>query len=463
MKIEFSKGSVLIRNVGEYDVKIYVGQGECSKMFRAHTVILTTRCEYFKIALSNTWATQEGGSTVFVKPNIHPTVFNSVLSYIYSCKLCFVEEDSGPDIYDLLLACDELMLHELAIHIQEHLIRQNVDWVNENLVTILRSTWLIPTCNMIRQFCVEKICDDPWLLFASDKFYQVEDEILVAILQREDLSLPEMYIWNNVIKWATSQLNVELDSNVSKWELKDFALLEEKMHKCLPHIRLNNIDMEEYYHNVRPFKKIFSEQMQERIEEFYFTGRKLDISYNPRLPFIIDSCLIKYEHAALFAHWINRGEGKVLTREKNPFNFRLLIRGSDNGFCGEVYDRIRFEYPALLVLILTDSGEMIGGYQRINSYYWKMFGYDYDRESFLFRINRADFKRSVISRVVRPTHAVYNQQGWGPCFGEGDLWLKRHFRVSEECVCRKASYEFQIVRDESFTVKEYEIFEVTPA
>ncbi|CAG8618755.1 20298_t:CDS:2 [Rhizophagus irregularis] len=398
MKIEFSKGSVLIRNVGEYDVKIYVGQGECSKMFRAHTVILTTRCEYFKIALSNTWATQEGGSTVFVKPNIHPTVFNSVLSYIYSCKLCFVEEDSGPDIYDLLLACDELMLHELAIHIQEHLIRQNVDWVNENLVTILRSTWLIPTY-----------------------------------------------------------------SNVSKWELKDFALLEEKMHKCLPHIRLNNIDMEEYYHNVRPFKKIFSEQMQERIEEFYFTGRKLDISYNPRLPFIIDSCLIKYEHAALFAHWINRGEGKVSTREKNPFNFRLLIRGSDNGFCGEVYDRIRFEYPALLVLILTDSGEMIGGYQRINSYYWKMFGYDYDRESFLFRINRADFKRSVISRVVRPTHAVYNQQGWGPCFGEGDLWLKRHFRVSEECVCRKASYEFQIVRDESFTVKEYEIFEVTPA
>lgn len=79
MKIEFSKGSVLIRNVGEYDVKIYVGQGECSKMFRAHTVILTTRCEYFKIALSNTWATQEGGSTIFVKPNIHPTVFNSVL------------------------------------------------------------------------------------------------------------------------------------------------------------------------------------------------------------------------------------------------------------------------------------------------------------------------------------------------------------------------------------------------
>src|SRR5436190_159159 len=128
------------------------------------------------------------------------------------------------------------------------------------------------------------------------------------------------------------------------------------MRKCLPHIRLNNIiDMEEYYHKVRPFKKIFSEEMQ----EYYFTGRKLDISYNSRLPFIIDSCLIKYEHAALFAHWINRGEGKIATREKNPFKFRLLIRGSDHGFCGEVYDRIRFEYPDLLVLILTETEEVI--------------------------------------------------------------------------------------------------------
>jgi len=89
-----------------------------------------------------------------------------------------------------------------------------------------------------------------------------------------------------------------------------------------------------------------------------------------------------------------------------------------------------------------------------------MFGYDYDRESFLFRINRGDFKRSVISRVVHPSHAVYNQLGWGPCFGEGDLWLKHHFRDPKECVCKKAS---QVAHDDSFTVKEYEIFEVTPA
>ncbi|CAI2185029.1 7122_t:CDS:2 [Funneliformis geosporum] len=448
MKIEFSTRDVLIRNVGNYDVKIYIGQGECSKMFWAHTVILRTRCEYFKIALSNTWATQEDGLIVFVKPNIHPT-------------LCFIEEEDGPDVYDLLFACDELMLHELAEHIQEYLIQRKPEWMNENLVTILRSTWLIPTCNTIKQLCIEKICDDPWLLFASDQFYRVEEEILIAILQREDLNLPEVYIWNNVIKWATAQLDVELDSDVSKWNLEDFALLKGKMNRCLLYIRLNNIDMEEYYRKVRPFKNIFSKEMQERIEEYYFTGRKLDIFYNPRLPFIIDSCLIKYEHAALIAHWINRGEGKVATREKNPFNFRLLVRGSDHGFCGEVYDRIRFEYPALLVLILTESDEMIGGYQRINSNYWRMFGYDYDRESFLFRINRGNVKRSVISRVVHPSHAVYNQSGWGPCFGEGDLWLKRHFRDPTECVCKKASYEARIAHDESFIVREYEIFEVT--
>ncbi|CAG8660243.1 24999_t:CDS:1 [Racocetra persica] len=346
-------------------------------------------------------------------------------------------------------------------HWTEHLIQKHSEWFTENLISILRCTWLIPTCNKIKQHCFEKTCDDPWLLFASDQFYHVEEDILVTILEREDLNLPEVYIWNNVIKWAKGQLNVGLDPDVSRWSPTDFSLLEEKMRNCLPRIRMNNIDMEEYYHNVRPFKKIFSPEIQERIEEYYFTGRKLDISFHPRLPFIIDSCLINYKHAALFAHWINRKEGKLVTREKNPFNFRLLIRGSDHGFCGEVFDRIRFEYPALLVLILTESEEMIGGYQRINSNYWKMFGYDYDRDSFLFRINRADLKRSMISRVIQPNYAVYNHNGWGPCFGDGDLWLRRHFREAGECNCKKSSYEFQVTLEESFLVKEYEIFEVT--
>ncbi|CAG8746792.1 6308_t:CDS:2 [Cetraspora pellucida] len=334
MRVQFSTRDVLIRNVGDYDVKIIVGEEGSSKEFLGHTVILRTRCEYFKIALSSTWATSEDGVKVFVKPNIHPLVFEAIIG-------------------------------------------------------------------------------------------------------------------------------VGLDPDVSRWSSTDFSLLEERMRNCLPRIRMNNIDMEEYYHNVRPFKKIFSLEIQERIEEYYFTGRKLDISFHPRLPFIIDSCLINYKHAALFAHWINRKEGKLVTREKNPFNFRLLIRGSDHGFCGEVFDRIRFEYPALLVLILTESEEMIGGYQRINSNYWKMFGYDYDRDSFLFRINRADLKRSMISRVIQPNYAVYNHNGWGPCFGDGDLWLRRHFREAGECNCKKSSYEFQVTLEESFLVKEYEIFEVT--
>ncbi|CAG8504415.1 13311_t:CDS:2 [Racocetra fulgida] len=210
-------------------------------------------------------------------------------------------------------------------HWTEHLIQKHSEWFTENLISILRCTWLIPTCNKIKQHCFEKICDDPWLLFASDQFYNVEEDILVTVLEREDLNLPEVYIWNNVIKWAKGQLSVGLDPDVSRWSPTDFSLLEEKMRNCLPRIRMNNIDMEEYYHN-----------------------------------------------------------GKLVTREKNPFNFRLLIRGSDHGFCGEVFDRIRFEYPALLVLILTESEEMIGGYQRINSNYWKMFGYDYDRDIELY-------------------------------------------------------------------------------
>ena len=67
--------SNLLNNHDDYNVKIIIGKEPNIREFKLHSLILSSRSNYFKAALSSRWAREENGITIFEKPNILPLVF----------------------------------------------------------------------------------------------------------------------------------------------------------------------------------------------------------------------------------------------------------------------------------------------------------------------------------------------------------------------------------------------------
>lgn len=49
------------------------------RTFKAHSLILRARCNYFQAALSKQWAKKEGEASILRQPNISPKVFEIIL------------------------------------------------------------------------------------------------------------------------------------------------------------------------------------------------------------------------------------------------------------------------------------------------------------------------------------------------------------------------------------------------
>ena len=69
----------LLENGKDYDVIIYAGENENMKEIHAHSLILSTRSQYFCTAFSNKWAEKKDGKYIFKKPNISPHFFKIIL------------------------------------------------------------------------------------------------------------------------------------------------------------------------------------------------------------------------------------------------------------------------------------------------------------------------------------------------------------------------------------------------
>ncbi|KAF0414547.1 btb/poz domain-containing protein 19-like [Gigaspora margarita] len=86
-KEPIQKFSNLLENPKDFDVKIKVGKTPKIKEFKAHSIILSARSDYFKAALSSQWARIKDGIIIFDKPNISPPVFEILIKYVYIFRL----------------------------------------------------------------------------------------------------------------------------------------------------------------------------------------------------------------------------------------------------------------------------------------------------------------------------------------------------------------------------------------
>ncbi|CAI2181860.1 16198_t:CDS:2 [Funneliformis geosporum] len=136
--------SLALNEADDFNVIIQVGESPNTKEFRVHSVILRARSPYFKSALSSKWITKKNDMIVYNKPNITPVVFDMIImyeyGYMYTGELD-LSEQSGEDIFELLIASDELLLEELFKHVQDYLIEKHTSWIQQNFALVLQSVF----------------------------------------------------------------------------------------------------------------------------------------------------------------------------------------------------------------------------------------------------------------------------------------------------------------------------------
>ncbi|EXX63264.1 hypothetical protein RirG_153870 [Rhizophagus irregularis DAOM 197198w] len=281
-----------------YDVIIYAGDELNVKEIHAHSNILCIRSKYFRTAFSNEWAEKKDGKFILRKPNISPHLFDIILRFIYSGNI-ELKNLQGPDVLKLLIAVDELNIQQLISHIQEYLIKHQTEFLHQNPTGILETVYQHETFIDLWNFCLEKICKEPRILFNSNKFVNLKAPLLELLLKREDLNMDEIEIWESLLKWCFAQQNMENDP--TKWNKDDMTRIERSLHKFIPLIRFYDIKPTDFFYKVYNYKDILPQDLIHDLLEFHIvpeTKPKTNVapSRKPNLKIKLDSTIIQSNH-----------------------------------------------------------------------------------------------------------------------------------------------------------------------
>ncbi|PKK72425.1 BTB-domain-containing protein [Rhizophagus irregularis] len=444
--------SLILNDLDDCNVTILVGKNQNIKEFRAHSYILRARSLYFKnaffkrafqttfIASADGWVTIDNVMK-FKKPNINPAVFEIILRYMYTGEVD-LPNTLGINVLGLLIASDELLLKELFKHVQDYLIEKQANWIQKNFVLVLHSVFGLESCKKLKDYCLKSICADPQPFFTSKNFSSLNKDILYGLLERDDLQIEEIVVWDSLIKWGIEQtpgLGIR-NSDRSKWNDRDFEALKETLNQFIPLIRFVEISPTEYFDKVRPYKAIIPNNICEEIEEYYFKGTlPKTATLPPRTGFQkIESIIIKPKLTRIIINWIERKDSNYNRNKKDVvFNFDLIYRRSRDGK-NIIRKRCAGKGAVLILIKVKYSEKIFGGYNPIgwddadkkynrkNFHYPKQFNqYLSTTESFIFSFkNNEDIKNMEISRVVNSSYAIFNYLGNGINFGGGDLALE---------------------------------------
>src|SRR6266496_629073 len=218
--------------------------------------------------------------------------------FIY-CGNIELKNLQGPDVLKLLIAVDELNIHSLISHIQEFLIKHQTEFLHQNPTGILETVYQHETFTDLWNFCIEKVCEEPKILFDSDKFLNLKAPLLELLLKRDDLNMDEIVIWENLLKWCFTQQNMKNDP--TKLSKEDVTKIERSLHRFIPLIRFYDIEPTDFFYKVYCYKDILPQDLIHDLLEFHIIPNmkpKTNVapSRKSNLKFKIDSSLIKSKH-----------------------------------------------------------------------------------------------------------------------------------------------------------------------
>jgi hypothetical protein len=350
-----------------------------------------------------------------------------------------------------LIASSELSLQELISHLQSFLIENRKNWIEQNFNLIYKASCENDSFLKLQSFCKEFMSNEPEKIFNSNDFTSLSEKCLISLIQHDSIQMDIIQVWEHVLKWGIAQ-NPELPLDPSNYLKDDFNTLKNTLQQCIPLIKFFNLSHKEFLDKVYPYKKIIPKDLREDLIKHFIDHPEPKITkriYSKR----IDSRIITTQHAVLISKWINRLE--ITDKMKNSYEFKLILRGSRDGFSPSKFHEICDNQSRTITVIkLKDSNEILGGYNPIN---WKSdIGFSTTEDSFIFSFkNKNDIENYILSRVTDKGYAAYNSPNCGPSFGLSDLELNASNRGSTSCL----RYEKPIRKKGDFFVEEYEIFQ----
>ncbi|RIA83347.1 hypothetical protein C1645_833994 [Glomus cerebriforme] len=445
----------LFESKKDYDVIIQAGEGQDQKEIYAHSAVLCCQSNYFDKAFKN-------GKYTFNKPNILPYIFEAVLRYLY-CGHIDLNTKNGPDILKLLVAADELGLYTLSEYIQKFVVDNQIflfhdrkELLKNDPVGILEVIFQYDSLAALKEYCLKVICQEPDILFDPNKISAIPAQILETLLIREDLALDEIDVWNKLVTWAHAQ-HPTINNDPSKWTNDEATLMEKTVSRFIPLIRFHDINTTEYYEKILPYQGLLPEKLSQEIWQFHCAVDIKPIGSLPSRSFCtIDSILIKTNHLALFASWIDNAD-VLLT--KISYKFNLILRGSRDGFNANTFhEKCDNKGATIIVAKIKGTNRVVGGYNPLD---WSGNGDKFTSESFIYTFqNYHDFNTGRIGRVIQNEYAVRCYSNYGPLFGSynlgsNDIMMTEHGEWSS---VTNSYPNLNIPRN--FEIDEYEVFQV---
>jgi hypothetical protein len=342
------------------------------------------------------------------------------------------------------------------------LINNKKNLIKQNFNLIYQTSFNNDSFLKLQNFCTELISKEPEKVFSSIDFNSISERCLISLIQRDNIQMDDIKVWEYVLKWGIAQ-NPELPSDPSNYSKDDFNTLKFTLQQCIPFVKFYNLTSDEFLTSVFPYKKIIPKELREDLLKYFLNPsnqsiKKLENLNNSKG---IDSRIITIQHAELISKWIDRLE--TTDKIKNQYEFKLILRGSRDGFSPNKFHEICDNQSHTITIIkVKDSNEILGGYNPIA---WNYSGskYGYTKNSFIFSFkNGEDIEDYILSRVKGTIFAIYNDINFGPTFGFNDLKLsgeesKNFYYNMSDC----SVYEKQIREiSDAFSVEEYEIFQI---
>jgi hypothetical protein len=323
----------------------------------------------------------------------------------------------SPNILKLLIAVNELNINPLISHIQEFLIEHQTEFLYQNSIDIL-DVYQHERFAALWNFCLVKICEEPKILFDSDKFINLKTPLLELLLKRDDLNMSEIEIWERLLRRCIIKQNIKNDP--TKWSKEDTTKIKRELNRLIPLIQFYDIITINLIKEICGYKDILPQDLIYNLLEYHIVhNMKSKASLLPRKPkfeFQPGSTLIGTDHITLFASWIDRKHYSYYSRKKVPYDFKLLYKSCHDGIDTKYFHKNCDKKGATIwIAKIKDSTQLIGGYNPLDwsGDYWK-----YTADSFIFNFrNREVISTANVSYVNKKDRAVFCHINYGPTMG----------------------------------------------
>ncbi|RIB11977.1 hypothetical protein C2G38_2249793 [Gigaspora rosea] len=261
----------LLENGEDYNVLIEVGQAPNHQIFKVHSIILNSRCTYFRNELVK--ATYDENNIKNLSISHIPTiVFEIIIKYIYGGIVPFDEIDAST-ILDLLITSNEFGFEELVNTVQSQMVENHASWIRRNFSKIYKLSFENNNFNVLQKFCNDIIAKHPSIIFDSEDFTNLSEKALVSLIKLDNLQMDEGKIWEYVIRWGIAQ-NPDLSPNHARLSGAEFLTLKATLENCLPHIRYFQITGEDILEKVQPYHQILEPELWKDIMAKFMTPKK---------------------------------------------------------------------------------------------------------------------------------------------------------------------------------------------